>query len=227
MIEFRLENGATEVLLVRHADARPDDGALDADPTYLDAPLNARGREQAALLAERLASERIDAIYASSTRRAGQTAHVLAEAMGLNVTVIPELREVAIGPVVAPQKAAAATPAQRARAHLAFLAEFALAHGGWSEIDGTEPAQQVRERMNEALTAIASAHPGGRVVAVSHAGAINASVASAIGLTSDFFFPAANASITVMRVRASRRMLITLNDTAHLRIAQERPHAAR
>jgi len=45
---------------------------------------------------------------------------------------------------------------------------------------------------------------------------INADVAEALGLEKDFFFPAANTSISVLRVNSERRVLYVLNDLAHL-----------
>ena len=62
--------------LVRHAKAAP------GDPDQLR-PLTPEGREQARLLADRLADERPDAIVTSPLLRARETADVLARACGL------------------------------------------------------------------------------------------------------------------------------------------------
>jgi hypothetical protein len=37
-----------------------------------------------------------------------------------------------------------------------------------------------------------------------------------LDLQKDFFFPAGNTSITIVRARDSRRLIVTVNDTAHL-----------
>jgi broad specificity phosphatase PhoE len=63
---------------------------------------------------------------------------------------------------------------------------------------------------------IIAAHSGERVLVVSHAGAINAYLAAQLGIAHDYFFPAANTSISVMRALGGRRMLFSLNDIAHL-----------
>ena len=52
-----------------------------------DVPLNARGREQARLLAEQLAGEGIAALYTSQLARARETAEIVGEALGLEPVV--------------------------------------------------------------------------------------------------------------------------------------------
>jgi probable phosphoglycerate mutase len=78
-----------ELLLVRHA--LPERVELDAgraDPGLADA-----GRQQAALLAEYLEGESIDALYSSPLRRATETIEPLAARRGLPVTVIDGVAE--------------------------------------------------------------------------------------------------------------------------------------
>jgi hypothetical protein len=51
---------------------------------------------------------------------------------------------------------------------------------------------------------------------VSHYGAINTGVADILGLDRDVFFPAANTGISLVRIQAERRLVVTLNDQSHL-----------
>jgi probable phosphoglycerate mutase len=202
MHDFRVANGATELLLIRHGEAEPLLANEAFEPKDVDTPLTERGRKQAAAVAARLQHRSIGALYSSGLRRADQTAAALGEATGLVVTRDERLREVEIagvGPVA-----------------MHDLAEIAIAHGGWSHLPGTESSQTIRERMRTAMDAIVAAHPGARVAIFSHAGAINAYVASLLGLRSDFFFPAGNTGITTVRARGERRLLVSLNDIAHL-----------
>ncbi len=60
---------------------------------HTDVPLSARGREQAAELAARLADWPIGAIFSSDLRRALETARPLADRLGLEPVVDPILRE--------------------------------------------------------------------------------------------------------------------------------------
>lgn len=62
-----------------------------------DEPLDEGGRRQAAALAAALASDRIDAVYASPLSRAVDTARPLALGHGLEVQVRPALKEIDYG----------------------------------------------------------------------------------------------------------------------------------
>jgi 2,3-bisphosphoglycerate-dependent phosphoglycerate mutase len=185
MHDFRVAHGATELLLIRHADAEHPLPATALEIRDIDMPLTARGRAQAQRLSHRM-----------------ETAQPIAAGLGLTVRTDARLREIeiaSVGPV-----------------SLTDLAEIAIARGGWSHLPGTESSASIRARMSEALAEIVSAHPGERVAIVSHAGAINAYLATLLDLSKDFFFPAGNTSITVVRARDERRLIVTLNDTAHL-----------
>lgn len=96
---FLTPPGATEVLLVRHGEsepARPDQPFSLVDGQD-DPGLAPEGHEHARRVAERLAAERVDAIYVSSLRRTSQTAAPLAARLSLTPVVEPELREVYLG----------------------------------------------------------------------------------------------------------------------------------
>jgi probable phosphoglycerate mutase len=221
MHEFSIANGAVEILLVRHAEAVPDPASPPDGTTYRDLPLNARGREQAQSLAKRLARTRVTTVYSSPLRRAAETAKAVATATRRAIAYDDRLREVEIGGLDEPMH-----PAEFG-AHLDRLAELAIAHGGWSQMPGSEASESIRNRMRAAIDAIVAEHAGRRIVVVSHAGAINAYLADVIGLASDFFFPAANTSISVVRAAGAKRLLVTLNDVAHLPDARKQADAKR
>jgi 2,3-bisphosphoglycerate-dependent phosphoglycerate mutase len=208
MREFSRQNGAVELLLVRHAEATPDPDSSHA--SYRDLPLNAAGRKQARALATRLAGMKIATIYSSPLRRASETAKAISSATHRAIAYDERLREVEIGGLDEPMH-----PAEFG-AHLDRLAELAIAHGGWSQLPGTEASAAIRARMRSSVDAIVAEHAGARIAVVSHAGSINAYLADVIGLSSDFFFPAANASISIVRAAGTKRLLVTLNDVAHL-----------
>jgi broad specificity phosphatase PhoE len=88
--------------------------------------------------------------------------------------------------------------------------------GHWDDIPDSEPSEEFRRRVVNALDDIARNHVGQRVAAFAHGGVVNAYAAEAIGLEKDFFFPAANTSITVVRVVDKHRVLFVLNDFAHI-----------
>ena len=82
---------ATRVLLVRHGDTEASKDGRFTGAT--DVPLSKEGRIHASELAVRLARYPLDAIYASSMQRAHETASFTAHVHGMEVTSVPELRE--------------------------------------------------------------------------------------------------------------------------------------
>lgn len=207
----------TGVYLVRHADALPDaDCALEDGTLYDDLRLSERGKRQALALGERLrASVALDAIYASPASRAVETAEAVASGFGYPVLADSRLCEVGL----AHRSIDHLPPLERAaalRAQLHMLADVAMREGSWSSLPGTEAGTAIRARMRAAVDELAERHAGGAIAIVSHAGAINAYIAEVLGVQRDFFFPTGNASITLVRVSPERRVLVRLNDTAHL-----------
>ena len=84
------------LMLIRHGQTRSNQlGLLDTAPPGPE--LSPLGREQADLMADLLAAEQIDAIVASTARRAQQTAAPLARRRGLQVEVVEGFQEVAAG----------------------------------------------------------------------------------------------------------------------------------
>ncbi len=87
----------TELWLVRHGQTDWNlEGRLQGQ---LDVPLNETGLEQVRTLAEKLKTNKFDAIYSSDLMRARQTAGIISEALGLPVTYDCRLREISQGEV--------------------------------------------------------------------------------------------------------------------------------
>ncbi len=85
----------TRIFLVRHGAT-----SLTAEDRFAgssDVELSDQGRLQVASLAERLKSERLDAIYASPLARTLETAQLLAKPHGLSPIPEPALREIDYG----------------------------------------------------------------------------------------------------------------------------------
>jgi broad specificity phosphatase PhoE len=214
-----LKSGATEIYLIRHGDALPGADEI-AEGDYDAQSLSTLGRRQAQALAARLRETTpLAAVYSSPIGRARETAAPIAEAQELEVLIEPELREVGLGPI-GPEATAGLGPddvAKLLKDRLREIAVIAVTAGGWEAIPGSEPSAALRARLRAAISRIAAAHPGARVAVVSHGGAINAYVASVLGLGRDYFFPAANTSVSVVRIKGARAMLFSLNDITHLR----------
>jgi len=129
----------TTLLLVRHGETDWNaDGRLQG---HTDRPLSEFGRRQARQLAEELADEELDAIYASDLSRARETAQVVGARLGLAAVLDPDLREKDWGTWEG------LTAVEREQVELA--GESTEAH---------------KDRVLGALKRIAERHPGGRVL---------------------------------------------------------------
>jgi broad specificity phosphatase PhoE len=148
----------TRILLVRHGET---DWNLDRRlQGHSDRPLNDTGREQARALAEEVAREPLEAIYASDLSRAGETARIVADAHGLQVTTLPDLRERHFG---------SWEGLSDSEIHEQFPDEIAKGTLG----DG-ETREEMDRRVLAALQRIAHEHPDGTVLVVSHGGPLRA-----------------------------------------------------
>jgi probable phosphoglycerate mutase len=210
---------AAEIFIIRHGDAIPGEEEIIPSGVYDDLPLSRLGRKQAQALAARLGDVPFDALYSSPLRRCQETATPLAERLGMQPIIVPGLKEIHLGEVRAlpddTANLAALTQALKERQN--DIVRIAGATGNWDAIAGSESSKVFRDRVVEALDGIAARHIGQRVAAFAHGGVVNAYVAETLGLEKEFFYPAANTSITVVRVAGKHRILYVLNDLSHVR----------
>jgi probable phosphoglycerate mutase len=208
---FRPPPGSADLLLIRHGESQ----AAHADKPFplinghADPDLSAEGREQANLLAQRLAKYEIDAIYVSTLGRTAQTAAPLAARLGLVPQVEPDVREVYLG-----EWEAGVFRVMVAQNHP--LAEKMWAQERWDVIPGAEPAEDFAARVRGAITRVASAHPDGRVAVITHGGVIAQALALAAASRPFAFLGADNASISRLVVTPQRWIVRGYNDRAHL-----------
>ena len=152
----------TRILLARHGET--DWNSVGRWQGHADPPLNDAGRSQAAELAERLAGDGIAAIYSSDLMRASQTAHVVANRLGLAVVEDAGLREIDVG---------SWSGLTRAEVEQRFPEGYARWLEGEIGHDG-ETREELTERVVGAVERIAAQHPDGTILAVTHGGAIRA-----------------------------------------------------
>ena len=103
------------------------------------------------------------------------------------------------------------------REQLDQVVRLAAQAGRWGVIPNAETGEVFRQRVVPAIDQIANLHPGERVAIVAHGGTINMYVANLLGMEREFFFPVVNTSVSITRVKGNSRVLVTLNDTCHLR----------
>ena len=86
----------------------------------------------------------------------------------------------------------------------------------WDHMPFSESSADFRTRVLAALNRVIEAHPGGRILIVSHGGVINAYIADLLGLDEDLFFLPHHCSITEAAVHADIRRLRSINEHRHL-----------
>lgn len=191
-----------ELWLIRHAlPLRIDGGDGPADPA-----LAPDGLEQAARLAACWSAFGADAVYSSSMRRAQETAAPLAQALGVEVEVVDDLKEY-------DAHESTYIPLEELRADPAL---WELAVEAWLSPEAEAQRQQFRERVVGSIDAIAAAHGGERVAVVCHGGVINAYLSTVIGLPATMFFEPAYTSVSRVISGAGHRQLVSLNEAPHL-----------
>ena len=161
----------TIILLARHGQS--DWNATRRWQGHADRPLTAKGREQAHALAKRLAHIQLDGVYSSDLRRAADTARVVADAQGLELMEVPELREVDVG---------SWSGLTREEAEERFPEGFARWGEGFPGWEDGEGYDEMAQRVIGAVVDIALANEDGRALVVSHGGPIRALHAAALGL---------------------------------------------
>jgi broad specificity phosphatase PhoE len=131
-----------------------------------------------ALLAAELADIDLAAVYTSPLERAVQTAQAVAASHELRPVVITDLREIDFGDV----------DGMQFDDYPPKLQATLLSAPGTVQFPGGESYEQLRARVVAALEQIVLRHDGETVVAVSHAGAIRAALATWLSVPPDAAF---------------------------------------
>jgi len=168
---------STIVLFVRHGQTPTTGTLLPGRAAGLH--LSDAGQAQARAVAERLAAlPSVDAIYASPLERTRETARPIGEARGLKVRVDRGLLEADIGDWTG-QELKTVRKAPEWKTVQAYPSGF--------RFPGGESFVEMQNRILATVERLRAAHPGGTVVAVSHADVIKAAVAHALGTHLDLF----------------------------------------
>ncbi len=163
----------TQLLLIRHGETQWNaDGRIQG---HRDIGLSPRGLRQAQLLAQFLARESIDAVFASDLSRARDTALPLAQSLGRALQTDARLRERSFGLF----EGHTYDEAQSNWPH-----EYAIwmrrepAHA----VPGGESYLAARARVLACLGEIVGAHAGGTVAVVTHGGVLDVVYRAAFGI---------------------------------------------
>ena len=170
---------------------------------HLDVPLSPLGERQSAAQAARLASVKLAALYTSDLARARRTGEIIGGPHGLVPTVVPALREMAMG------RWEGLTAAEIQREEPARFAEWMANVGAFPFPDG-ESVADLEARAWPAFESLAGAHIGQAIVIVAHGGTNRALLCRALGLAHGRLLAMGQdyGALTVLeRVEASWRLL--------------------
>ena len=196
---------ATTVLLVRHGQTPTTGQSLPGRAKGLH--LSDKGREQAAEVAERLATfPKIDAIYASPLERTRETAAPLAKKLGQRVVIDKGLIECDFGDWTGAKLADLMKKPEWATVQRA-PSTFRFPNG--------ESFTEMQVRITTALDEIRLRHPGGVVACFSHADPIKAALAHAMGTHLDLFqrIVVSTCSVSALAYGAGSPIVLTVNST--------------
>ncbi len=198
------------LILIRHGETDWNDEQRIQGHT--DRPLNLCGIEQAHKLAQRLAEEKLDALYASPLSRARVTAEIIGKKCGLIPILDERLKEKGLGDL-------------EGLSSKEFETLYPELYHKWKTshehvpVPNEEPLTHLHERIQAFVADLRACHSNGaRVAIVSHGGTVGMFVGALIGLElnrrTPFWFD--NASVTVVDLSGPRARIRLLNDTCHL-----------
>jgi broad specificity phosphatase PhoE len=179
---------------------------------WTDTSLSDRGQRQVACLVHRMSSAPASVLYASPLLRALETARPVAEAVGAELRLEPDLREIHCGDVDG-------WPVEEVRRCYPDLWEANLRQDDegfrWP---GGETYRELRERSLGALRRIAAAHPGERVLVVTHAGVISQVLGCLHGINPARWecYRPGNCSLTELDWEGETGRLVSYDDRGHL-----------
>jgi broad specificity phosphatase PhoE len=195
----------TSIIIVRHG--QTEWNMLGKWQGSADIPLNSRGLEQAAALANRLADWQIDAIYSSDLQRAAQTAAAIAKHHDLAVIIDPAWRE---------RDAGECEGMTREEIYAKFHKMFEM---GVFQAPNGETPDQLYARVIPAFEQLEANHVDQTVLIVSHGGTIAALIAHVLNLPhQESWRFTAGYNTGLSRIEKTDRgwRLTRLNDTSHL-----------
>jgi probable phosphoglycerate mutase len=200
---------STRIIAIRHGET-----AWNVDTRIqgqIDIDLNPTGRWQAQQVAQALADESIDAIYASDLRRAWQTANAISNASGTSLSAHTGLRERGFGMFEGKTYAEieATWPDQ------ALQWRQRVPH--WEPLGG-ESLTAMRVRVEQTATELAARHIGGHIVLVAHGGVMDQLYRLATGqeLQAPRAWHLGNAAINRLLWTPEGFTLVGWGDTRHL-----------
>lgn len=205
--EPKQEKKPTTVLFIRHGEnewTKSNKLAGRTPGVYL----NEQGRKQAEALGERLAKEKIDALYTSPLDRTVETARIIAAHHNLEVKQHSGLLEVDYGEWTGEE--IKKLTKEKSWSQIQFYPSGAGFPGG-------ETMYEMQARFVKEVNALVAQHPEQTIAIVGHADLIKAAVAHYLGVHFDLFqrIVISTASLTTVNFTFMGPRVVCVNDTNH------------
>jgi len=200
----------SKLLLVRHGDT--DANSAERYWGCSDVRLSASGIRQAERLRQRLADEKIDAVYSSNLSRALVTAQTIASEHQLEVIACPELSEIDFG------KFEGLSFAEVSQLYPDVARLWAERNSGL-EFPGGESLDGFDKRVSQFLNRLEKCSSEGTILVVAHSGSLRVLVCRllGIGVQHRWRFRLDLASLSILDTYPQGGILVLLNDVSHLR----------
>jgi broad specificity phosphatase PhoE len=192
----------TTFYFVRHGESEGNAARVFTGQT--DSPLTARGRQQADVVAQELAKVKFDRIVSSDLSRTRDTARVIAKPHGIQVEIVPELREIDVGD----------------RTGKTFDETKGLPSwndDGFVAWPGGETLEQVLSRTLGAIERLTRESPGKTILVVGHGGVNRILLSHFLGILPRLDrTPGGNTNISVVHTDGKKHTVERLFATDHV-----------
>jgi len=200
----------SRLLMVRHGETE-----LNSALRYWgrsDVKLSALGLSQAERLRDRLAFEKIDAIYSSSLVRARVTAEIIASGHRLAITDCPELCEVDFGKLEG-------LTFEEIKQQYPDVAKLWIERSPELEYPGGENRNRFYNRVCSFISRLEKHRQGETILIVAHSGVLRTIICRLLGIDLDSRWQMRLdlASLSTVETHPNMSVLTLLNDVSHLR----------
>lgn len=201
----------SRLLLVRHGETE-----LNSAERYWghsDVKLSALGFRQAERLGDRLAAERIGAVYSSDLQRALATAKAIASRHQLDVINCAELREIDFG------KLEGLNFEEISQLFPEFTAKWKVQRSTDIEFPGGESLSQLHNRVRNFVGRLKKHKAEETVLVVAHAGVLRSLICQLMRIGRHYIYHIRLdlGSLSILETYPTGAILTLLNDVSHLR----------
>jgi phosphoserine phosphatase len=199
----------TRLFLVRHGQSEWN--AAGRIQGQIDIQLDETGCHQAQLIADRLATEAVTAVYSSPLLRAKSTAEAIADRFQLPVQLDARLMEYDFGVI------SGSTWTDVVENHPEFASRWL--EDPWAvPVADSEGRVDFAARVMSAIQAILAQHPDEQVVVVAHGGTFGVYLTAMLGMDLNRRHPFhfGNTSLSLVEVRDGAFHIHYLNNTCHV-----------